>query len=351
MAIGTLTALGIGLSAASSIGGAAIASSGANRAANAQAQAADRAAQLQYQAQQQALAEQRRQFDIAMGNLSPWLNTGGTALANLAYLMGLPASQTAAPAQGTSALSPTRPITPQLLPPGGRGRPGTLLPMEAGTDGVFALSQDAPPQVDTSGENPLLPGATTTTAPDVDPRINPNLGEFGSLMAPWTQEFTAPDAESLTLDPSYQFRLREGMRALENSAAARGGLLTGATAQAIGQYSQDMASTEYSNAYQRALQEYQQSYNIFRQNQATQFNQLASLAGAGQTAAGQLTSAGQNQAGQISNILLTGAAQQGNALQNAAAARGSGYVGAGNVWANTLGQLGTNITDLLLRNG
>lgn len=208
---------------------------------------------------------------------------------------------------------------------------------------------DAPPSIgDDSGIDTgrPQPGATTSTQPGVNPLVNPELGGFGSLMQNWETPFEPPTAENIQEDPGYQFRLREGMRALENSAAARGGLLTGATAQAMGQYSQDMASTEYGNAYQRALQQYQQQYNIFRQNQATQFNQLAALSGAGQTAAGQLSNAGQNSAANISNILLTGAQNQGNALMNAGAATASGYVGSANAWNNYLSNL-SNLTGRL----
>lgn len=51
--------------------------------------------------------------------------------------------------------------------------------------------------------------------------------------------------------PDYQFRLEQGNRALENSAAARGGLLSGAQLKAAQGYGQDLASTEYGNWYNR----------------------------------------------------------------------------------------------------
>ncbi|MGI9304106.1 MAG: hypothetical protein ACR2RB_15600, partial [Gammaproteobacteria bacterium] len=49
-------------------------------------------------------------------------------------------------------------------------------------------------------------------------------------------------------DPSYQFRLAEGVRARDRSAAARGRLLSGAQDRAITRYGPDYASTEYQNA-------------------------------------------------------------------------------------------------------
>src|SRR6476469_6841143 len=72
-------------------------------------------------------------------------------------------------------------------------------------------------------------------------------------------------------DPGYDFRMAEGQKALERSAAARGGLNSGATMKALAQYGQDFASNEYQNAYNR-----------FNNDQSTRFNRLSSLAGLGQ---------------------------------------------------------------------
>ena len=52
-------------------------------------------------------------------------------------------------------------------------------------------------------------------------------------------------------DPGYGFRMSEGMKALERSAAARGGLLSGATLKGIQRFGQDLASQEYTNAFNR----------------------------------------------------------------------------------------------------
>ncbi len=52
-------------------------------------------------------------------------------------------------------------------------------------------------------------------------------------------------------DPGYAFRLAEGIKALEQSAAARGNLLSGTTGKALQRYGQGLASQEYSNAFNR----------------------------------------------------------------------------------------------------
>jgi len=119
-----------------------------------------------------------------------------------------------------------------------------------------------------------------------------------------------------TADPGYGFRMSEGMKALERSAAARGGLLSGATLRGVQRFGQDLASQEYQNAFNR--------YQI---NRAGQLNPLQSLMGAGQTGTNVLSGA-MGQTGQG-----IAAAQQG-----AGAARASGYVGGVNALTGALSQ-------------
>lgn len=52
-------------------------------------------------------------------------------------------------------------------------------------------------------------------------------------------------------DPGYLFRRDEGQKIVENSAAARGGLLSGQTGKALQQYGQNFASNEFGNIYDR----------------------------------------------------------------------------------------------------
>lgn len=66
------------------------------------------------------------------------------------------------------------------------------------------------------------------------------------------------------LDPSMNFRIKQGTDALENSAAARGGLLSGATLKGVSDYAQNTASQEYANAYNRAYQDRGYNTDVFR---------------------------------------------------------------------------------------
>lgn len=72
--------------------------------------------------------------------------------------------------------------------------------------------------------------------------------------------YTAPTKESVFQDPGYQFRVDQGNRALERSAAAKGMLRGGNTLTDLSQWNQNLASQEYQNVVNRAQQEYQNKY-------------------------------------------------------------------------------------------
>lgn len=153
------------------------------------------------------------------------------------------------------------------------------------------------------------------------------LGKLGAM-----QPFNAPTAEQAAATPGYQFQLTQGLKALQNSAAARGGLLSGGTSKAINDYAQGQAASNYGNTYNRALQTYQ-----------TNFGNQYALAGQGLGAATNLSSLGQQAAGAESGILGNSANQQAAALENAGAARASGYAAQGNILGNAIGGFGNAI--------
>lgn len=146
----------------------------------------------------------------------------------------------------------------------------------------------------------------------------------------------------LTQDPGYAFRLSEGQKALERSAAARGGLLSGGTGKALARFGQDYGSQEYGNAYNRALTQYNAAVN--REN--TGYNRLAAMSGTGQTAANTLGSAGQNYASNVGNAYINQGVNEGNALLAGQQARQSSYgdlaEAAGKFYENYRGGSGTS---------
>ena len=257
------TALGIGLAVASAAGSVA---SGAlaNQGARAQARAAERAAAT-------GVAEQRRQFDITQRNMAPWLGAGTAAVQRLQFLLGLSEQPTGQPA----AIS--RGFDSSDLRDGGR---------------FDRLSQFA----DGDGFDPTR--FRSAAAPDGGPgETDP---EFGSLM----RDFGLEDFET---DPGFEFRLQEGTKALERSAAARGQSFSGGTLKSLTRYSQGVASDEFGRAYNR-----------FQENRATRYNFLAGLSGTGQTSAAQLGDIGARTSSDIARTQIGG-------ITSAAAARASGY--------------------------
>jgi hypothetical protein len=121
-------------------------------------------------------------------------------------------------------------------------------------------------------------------------------------------KYTPFSMSQFQADPGYAFRLSEGQKALERSAAARGGLISGGQLKAATRYGQDMASNEYTNAFNR-----------YQQERQARLNPLQSLTGMGQTTANTIGNAGTTMAGNV-----------GEAYMGGANARASGYVGMGN---------------------
>lgn len=122
-------------------------------------------------------------------------------------------------------------------------------------------------------------------------------------------------------DPGYQFRLKEGINALDASASARGRLNSGAQQKAIARYASGLASQEYGNAFNRGVTR----YNIKEGGKTQRFNQLATLANVGQIANRENQVAGSNMAGNVGaattatgNAIAQGAYNQAQANTNMA---------------------------------
>jgi len=158
-----------------------------------------------------------------------------------------------------------------------------------------------------------------------EPWRQAGVGALNQLI-PLSQQYTPFGMQQFQQDPGYGFRLSEGMKALERSAAAKGGLLSGAQMKGIQRYGQDLASQEYQNAFNR--------YQAERQ---ARLGPLQSLAGVGQTSAqslgGQAGQLGQN----LGTLAMTGAATQAQGGLAAANVRASQYGGLGAALGTALG--------------
>ena len=159
-------------------------------------------------------------------------------------------------------------------------------------------------------------------------RLRSYLGIGGDTTSPmfgkYTQDFTMSD---FTTDPGYQFRLEQGMNALNRSAAARGMGQSGANIKGALEYGQNLGSQEYQNAFNR-----------YQTNRASQLDPLFKLYGGGQSAAAgsavQAGNLGQN-LGQTYTNLGQGLGQAAVAGGNAQA---SGYINQSNALNNALSQ-------------
>jgi hypothetical protein len=313
--------VGAAVQGATTLGAAAIQSSAINNATDAQAESA-----------KNSLDFQKQQFQQQQANQQPYLDMGRMGMQGLANGLGLGA--------GGNEVSTMGLISP--------------------TTGAFNDSYN-PAMVDPAATNPGFSAPNTQTA------------QFD------------PSQVNVQQDPGYQFRLDQGLQALQRSQAATG-ITGGAAAKAAMEYGQGLGSQEYGAAYQRALstsqqnaginqqnygqaqntyatnsannqqnyqnqlsyvgannasnlnrynaglQGYQTNYNVAQQQQANQYNRLAALSGVGQTAVNQLGASGNQVAQNVAGIN----GQLGNAYAAGSAAQGNVWGGA----MNSLGNLG-----------
>lgn len=278
-----------------------------------QSNAASGAAETQGRASEAATAEQRRQYDLSRQDQYPWLRSGRTALEELNMAYGLPTQveDTAAYQaaldkynQEQASLSSliTAPVQARIAD--GRSQAEIENELDIGGSATRALRRRRE--------------ASMTPTPEQQQAIIAS-NRLASLVAPKQSDYMRTQDNSgydvmgkIRSTPGYQFRLGEGMKWLEGSAAARGGLFSGATLKGINKYGQDFATNEFQN------------YT----------NRLSNLAGVGQTSATNLGNLGSTYATNIGNIGI------GNA--NASAANqiaqgniiGSTMMGLGGLYAN-----------------
>jgi hypothetical protein len=142
--------------------------------------------------------------------------------------------------------------------------------------------------------------------------------QSGAFAQPAAFRFGAGDYQA---DPGYAFRLAEGEKALKRRQSVGGNLFSSQALRNAQEYGQGMASQEFGNAYQRAIDAY--NADVARSN--TGYNRLAGLADVGQTANTQIGSSGQNYATNAGNLMMNQGDVQGNAMLASERARQSAY--------------------------
>ena len=142
---------------------------------------------------------------------------------------------------------------------------------------------------------------------------NALLKALPSLTAPVTM-----DEAALRQTPGYQFNLNQGLKSVQNGAAARGLGASGAALKGAAGYATGLADSTYQNQFNNAVTNKLNAYNM--------------LSG--------VSSLGENAAAQTGAYGTQAAANAGNALTNAGTAQAAGLVGAGNSLVNGLNTYG-----------
>lgn len=138
------------------------------------------------------------------------------------------------------------------------------------------------------------------------------------------------DEATLQRTPGYQFNLTQGLKAVQNAAAARGLGMSGAALKGASAYATGLADSTYQNQFANAVT-----------NKELPYNMLTGVASLGENAAAQTGSMGTTTAGNVGNNLI-GA---GNAAAAADMAGANAIGGAASSIPNAL------ITQSLLGNG
>lgn len=268
------------------LAGAAMSSSAASRAAKTQADAAAQASELQYQVAQDQIKAQREALDKQLAAQGGYLDK--QLAASYATLDKQLEFQKQIYEQQRADLAPYR---------------------EAGLKGQNRLME-------------YLGIGGNTGATD--------YGKYA------TAEFT-PEAFLANKDPGYGFRMSEGLKAVDRQAAARGGLISGAALKASQRFGQDMASQEYSNAFNR--------YQTVRGNTLSPYQNLQ---GVGLNAANMTGNAGANYGSAGSQAMGAAGAGAVNAYGAASQGATGAYGALGTGTYNALGGYGQGATESLL---
>ena len=115
--------------------------------------------------------------------------------------------------------------------------------------------------------NPLATYSPTPYTPPApfQPPSYQGATPFGQDPYAAATPFTGPTAADMTADPGYQFRVQQGLDALERSGAARGVSRTGGTIKDFIDYGQQAASQEYGNVFGRQR-------DVYDLNERNRFN-------------------------------------------------------------------------------
>ena len=208
------------------------------------------------------------------------------------------------------------------------GPAGSMAPSQGGTVGPAGSFVNAEGQiVDASGSvmTDLTGGLGSLNFGATQEELNAAASPYAGALQ---EQFTGQDVYS---DPSYQFRMEEGMKALRAQQAAGGNRFGGQAMKDITNYAQGAASQEYGNAYNRFYQQKQSLYD-----------RLAGLSGGAATAAGQMGTAGTAASEQMGRTLVGSTESANAARMGGANATAAGTIGSTNAIVGGINQGASN---------
>jgi hypothetical protein len=133
----------------------------------------------------------------------------------------------------------------------------------------------------------------------------------------FTQQYT-PEEFAKGIDPGYQFRLQQGQEATNRMANMGGGMISGNALKGQEDYTQGLASGEFTSAFNR-----------FQTGRTNIYNTLAGIAGLGQQSLNTTANAGATAAGNAGQAIQAAGAAQAGGTVGSANALGGGIAGAG----------------------
>ena len=186
------------------------------------------------------------------------------------------------------------------------------------------------------GGQPAPTTGTTAGAPAGSTPI-PTTGTTAPIPGQGSTSYSTPITDpSAYLDPSAAYTEKQGMDALQNSAAARGGLLSGQTLKDITNYSQGQASTNWQNAFNNAQTDVNRMYNVDNTDRNFQYNAQTGDRNFNQQASQYLSSLGLQSTQNNSQLAAALAAILSNNSIAAGQAQGTGTIGANNAISSSL---------------
>lgn len=282
-----------------SVIGAAVSLYGANKASGDAKDAGKQAAA----GSQQAIDLSRDIYNDQRNLNMPAYNAGNTARDQYMRMLGLPVGGASAAAQGGLGATQTATSAPTSWF-GNTGGTPTMNAQAYASDPAYKRAWDE--TVATHQQNHGRGYNGDSDRGILQQNMQQLYGQYAPKPAAQTPAAAAP-AQNLNdiygqwrNTPGYQFGLQEGNKSVQASAAARGGLNSGATLKALQKFGTDYAD--------------QQGYRPY-------MNDLSNLFGGAQQAASNIGGAGQSYG-----------SQAGNAYQNAANSRAQSTYASGQAW-------------------